>query len=168
MSSSSILIEPKQGVFETSNYCWSVIKPGLSIGVWSGEQSCGTEPLSCGIWCYLWVNSIRFELNCRTSRWCWRIAWCGKGPTTHWKRSQKFTCIKNKSGYLDGREVWGRMNTCTWVWVNSSSWWWTGRPGVLQFMGSQSRTQLSDWTEYMCMCGWVPSLFTWNYHNTVC
>ena len=23
------------------------------------------------------------------------------------------------------------------VWVNSGSWWWTGRPGVLQFMGSQ-------------------------------
>ena len=25
----------------------------------------------------------------------------------------------------------------TWVWVNSGSWWWTGRPGVLQFMGLQ-------------------------------
>ena len=26
----------------------------------------------------------------------------------------------------------------TWVWVNSGSWWWTGRPGVLRFMGSKS------------------------------
>ena len=25
----------------------------------------------------------------------------------------------------------------TWGWVSSGSWWWTGRPGVLQFMGSQ-------------------------------
>ena len=25
----------------------------------------------------------------------------------------------------------------TWVWVNSGRWWWTGRPGVLRFMGSQ-------------------------------
>ena len=25
----------------------------------------------------------------------------------------------------------------TWVWVNFGSWWWTGRPGVLRFMGSQ-------------------------------
>ena len=25
----------------------------------------------------------------------------------------------------------------TWVWVDSGNWWWTGRPGVLQFMGSQ-------------------------------
>ena len=25
----------------------------------------------------------------------------------------------------------------TWVWVNSGSWWWAGRPGMLRFMGSQ-------------------------------
>ena len=35
----------------------------------------------------------------------------------------------------------------TSVWVNTGSWWWTGRPGVLQFMGSQSQTWLSDWTK---------------------
>ena len=39
----------------------------------------------------------------------------------------------------------------TWVWVNSRSWWWTGRPGVLWFMGSQRVghdwvTEL-NWTE---------------------
>ena len=37
----------------------------------------------------------------------------------------------------------------TWVWVNSGTWWWTGRPGVLQSMGSQSQTQLSDWTDWL-------------------
>ena len=35
----------------------------------------------------------------------------------------------------------------TWVWVYSESWRWTGRPGMLQSMGSQSWTGLSDWTE---------------------
>ena len=39
------------------------------------------------------------------------------------------------------------LTWCTWVWVDSGSWWWTGRPSVLRFMGSQSRTQLSDWPE---------------------
>ena len=39
----------------------------------------------------------------------------------------------------------------TWVWVNSRSWWWTGRPGMLRFMGSQRvkpdwATEL-NWTE---------------------
>ena len=31
----------------------------------------------------------------------------------------------------------------TWVWINSGSWWWTGRPGVLQSMESQRVGQ--DW-----------------------
>ena len=37
----------------------------------------------------------------------------------------------------------------TWVRVNSRSWWWTGRPGMLRFMDgvAKSRTQLIDWTE---------------------
>ena len=52
-----------------------------------------------------------------------------------------------------GRQRWdGWMASptrWTWVWVNSRSWWWTRRPGVLRFMGSQSRTRLSDWTELM-------------------
>ena len=35
----------------------------------------------------------------------------------------------------------------TWVWMDSGSWWWTGRPGMLRFMGSQSQKWLSNWTE---------------------
>ena len=38
----------------------------------------------------------------------------------------------------------------TWVWVNSGNWRWTGRPGMLQSMGSRVRqdwaTELTDWT----------------------
>jgi len=45
----------------------------------------------------------------------------------------------------------------TWVWVNSRSWWWTGRPGVLQFMGSQRVrhnwvTEL-NWTDVLPISG---------------
>ena len=48
-------------------------------------------------------------------------------------------------GKIEGgrRRGWQRMRWLmasptqwTWVWVNSRSWWWTGRPGVLQLMGS--------------------------------
>ena len=35
----------------------------------------------------------------------------------------------------------------TWVWVDSGSWWWTGRPGVLRFMGWQRAGQLTNWTD---------------------
>ena len=42
-----------------------------------------------------------------------------------------------------------------WVWVNSGRWWWTGSPGVLQFMGSQRvgqdwATEL-NWTEIIIL-----------------
>ena len=38
----------------------------------------------------------------------------------------------------------------TWVWVDSGSWWWTGRPGMLRFMGSQRVGH--DWaTELNCL-----------------
>ena len=37
-----------------------------------------------------------------------------------------------------GWDGWMELPTqWTWVRVNSGSWWWTGRPGVLWFMGSQ-------------------------------
>ena len=51
------------------------------------------------------------------------------------------------------RRRWQRMRwldgitNSTWVWVGSGSWWWTGRPGVLQFMGPQRVTWLSSWTD---------------------
>ena len=68
---------------------------------------------------------------------------------THWKRPWCWEGL-GAGGEGDDRGWHGLMASptqWTWVWVNSGSWWWTGRPGVLRFMGSQSRTRLSDWTE---------------------
>ena len=58
-------------------------------------------------------------------------------------------------GRIEGRKKrgWQRMRWLDGItdldmsWVNSRSWWWTGRPGMLQSMVSQSLTRLSDWTE---------------------
>ena len=62
--------------------------------------------------------------------WCWEGLGAGReGDDRGW------------DGWMASPNLW------TWVWVNSRSLWWTGRPGVLQFMGSQSQTPLSDWTE---------------------
>ena len=50
-------------------------------------------------------------------------------------------------GEGDDRGWDGWMATWTWwtcVWVNSGSWWWTGRPDVLRFLGS--RRVRHDWT----------------------
>ena len=43
------------------------------------------------------------------------------------------------------------LTQCAWVWINSGSWWWTGRPGMLQFMESQrvryDRATELNWSE---------------------
>ena len=59
---------------------------------------------------------------------------------------------QEEKGCDRGWDGWMASPTrCTWVWVNSGSWWWTGRPGMLRFMGSQRvrhnwMTEL-NWTE---------------------
>ena len=46
--------------------------------------------------------------------------------------------IEAEEGDDRGWDGWMASPTqWTWVWVNSESWWWTGRPGMLRFMGSQ-------------------------------
>ena len=45
---------------------------------------------------------------------------------------------RRKRGHNRGWDGWMASPTqCTWVWVDSGSWWWTGRPGMLWFMGLQ-------------------------------
>ena len=48
-----------------------------------------------------------------------------------WGQEEKGTTEDEMAGWHH------RLDRCTWVWVNSGSWWQTGRPGVLRFMGSQ-------------------------------
>ena len=56
---------------------------------------------------------------------------------------------RRRSGPQRVRWLDGITNSMTWVWVNSGSWWWTRRPGVLWFTGSQRvrhdwATELTD------------------------
>ena len=52
--------------------------------------------------------------------WCWeRLKAGGEGEDREW------------DGWMTSPTQW------PWVWVNSRSWWWTGRPGMLRSMGSQ-------------------------------
>ena len=56
-----------------------------------------------------------------------------------------------RRGKTEGWDGWmASLTRWTWVWVNSGSWWWTGRPGVLWFMGSQRvRHDWLNWTEVL-------------------
>ena len=44
----------------------------------------------------------------------------------------------SREGSDRGWDGWmASLTQWTWVWESSGSWWWTGRPGVLQSVGSQ-------------------------------
>ena len=89
--------------------------------------------------------------------WCWSwnfntlAIWCEE--LTYWKRPWCWERFR-AGGEGDNRrwDSWmASLTRWTWVWVDSMSWWWTGRPGVLRFMGLQRVghgwvTEL-NWTE---------------------
>ena len=52
----------------------------------------------------------------------------------------------------------------TWIWVNSGSWWWTGKPGVLRFMGHKE----SDTTEWLNWAERMTIWSTWQSHFWKC
>ena len=75
-------------------------------------------------WCWSW-NSSTLATSCEELThlkrlWCWEgLGAGGEGDDRGW------------DGWVALLTRW------TLVWVNSRSWWWTGRPGMLWFMGSQ-------------------------------
>ena len=90
-----------------------------------------------------WSWNVKSVLNIHWKDWCWSwhsntlAIWCE--VLTHWKRPWCWEGLK-AGGEGDDREWDGWMASLThwmWVWVNSGNWWWTGRPGVLQSVGSQ-------------------------------
>jgi len=105
-------------------------------------------------WCWSWNSKVTSceELTHWKRLWCWEgLGAGGKGDDRGW------------DGWMASPTRW------TWVWVNSRSWWWTGRPGMLRFMGSQRvrhdwATQL-NWTEennrrlfLVKVCSWTSSI----------
>ena len=75
-------------------------------------------------WCWSWSSNTLAtwceELTHLKRSWCWeRLRVGGEGDNRGW------------DGWMASPTQW------TWVWVDSGSWWWTGRPDVLWFVGLQ-------------------------------
>ena len=77
----------------------------------------------------------------------WSESFSGSGWTCPWTLPVSCQLPWEPSLGLPWDGWMASLTRWMWVWVNSGSWWWTGRPGVLWFMESQSWTWLSDWTE---------------------
>ena len=85
----------------------------------------------------------RSALGFLWKEWCWSWNFSTLATSceelTHWKRVWCWEGLgAGGEGDDRGWDGWtASLTPWTWVWVNSRSWWWTGRPGVLRFMGSQ-------------------------------
>ena len=102
------------------------ISPGCSLKDWCWGWNSNTLATSCE------------ELTHWKRLWCWEgLGAGGEGDDKGW------------DGWMASLTWW------TWVWVNSGSWCWTGRPGVLQFMGSQRVRH--DWATDLIWCDLIYS-----------
>ena len=82
------------------------------------------------------------ELTHLKRPWCWeRLRVGGEGDNRGW------------DGWMTSLTQW------TWVQVDSRSWWWTGRPGVLWFTGSQGVWH--DWATELNWTELIAGGFTW-------
>ena len=147
-----------------SFFQWSCMD--VRVGLWRKLSAEKLMLLNCGVgedsWESLglqgdptspsWRKSV---LGVHWKDWCW--SWNSSTlatsceELTHWKRPWCWEGL-GAGGEGDNRGWDGWMASLTWwawVWVNSGSSWWTGRPGVLQFMWSQRvghdwATELTD------------------------
>ena len=131
---------------------------GFSSGqVWMWELNCEESwaPKNWCLWTVVLEKTLESPLDCKEIQpvhpkgdhswedWCWSwnsstlVTSCQE--LTHWKRPWFWEGL-GAGGEGDGQGWDGWMASptrWTWVWVDSGSWWWTGRPGMLWFMGSQ-------------------------------
>ena len=97
-------------------------------------------------WCWSWNSNTLAtwckELTHLKRPWCWeRLRAGGEGDDRGW------------DGWMVSPTWW------TWVWVNSGSWWWTGRPGMLWSMESQRFGH--DWATELNWTIFITSTIVW-------
>ena len=115
--------------------------------------------LNCGVGEDSWVRwtARRSVLGVHWKDWCWNwnsntlVTWCKE--LIHWKKPWCWERLRaGGEGDNKGWDDWIASSTrWRWVWVDSGSWWWTGRPGMLWFIGSQ-RVGHDEWLNWLGIC----------------
>ena len=136
------------GLYICTGFPWLVSEDHSSCGAWvspCGGFSCfRAQALGCSGFRSCGSRALEHRLrSCGARAWLLRGLWDLPGPGVK-SMSAPLALGILIHGASRGASV--MMTQWTWVWVNSGSWWWTGRPGVQRSMGSQRIGQLSDWT----------------------
>ena len=150
-----------KGSWALKNWCfWTVVLEKTLESPLDFKEIQPVHPKGNQSWIFIWKD------------WCWSwnsntlVTWCKE--LTHWKRPWCWERLKaGREGDNRGWDGWIASSTqWTWVWVSSRSWWWTGKPGVLQLMGSQRvrhdrATELSEWC-LNWVRSWLEAKTLWN------
>ena len=118
--------------WETKNWCfWTVVLEKTLESPLDCKEIQPVHPKEDQSWVFIGRTDVEAENSNTLATWCEELThlkrpWCwerlraeGEGDDSEW------------DGWMASPTQW------TWVWVDSRSWWWTGRSVVLQFMGSQ-------------------------------
>ena len=95
------------------------------------KESQAVNPKGNQSWILIGGTDAEAETPSTLATWCKEV--------THWKRPWCWEGLRaGGEGDDRGWDGWmASLTQWTWAWVSSRSWRWTGKPGVLQSMGSQ-------------------------------
>ena len=112
------------------------------------------------------LSKRKSVLNIHWKDWCWNsntlATWSEE--LSHWKRPWCWERLKaGGEGDDRGWDGWiASLTQFTWVWVNSRSWWGTGKPGILQSLGLKRVGH--DWMPEMILTEEFPMVVVRNDH----
>ena len=123
------------------NWCiWTVVLEKTLERPLDCKEIQPVHPKGDQSWVFIGRTDVEAETSCEQLTH-WKRLWCWEGLGAGGEGDDR------------GRDGWmASLTRWTWIWVNSGSWWWIGRPGVLRFMGLQRvgrdwATEL-NWTEW--------------------
>ena len=142
----------KEGWMQKNWSFWTVMLEKILESSLDCKEIKPVNPKGNQLWIFI-GRSHAESWSCNTSAtWCeglthWKRPWCWEGLGAGGEEDDK------------GLDAWmTSLTRSTCVWVNSGSWWWTGRSGMQRFMGSQRVGY--DWaTELNWMISDVEYLF---------
>ena len=130
------------------NWCfWTVVLEKTFESPLDCKEIQPVHPKGDQSWVLVGRTDVEAETLNTLATWCEEL--------THLKRPWCWERLK-AGGEGDNRGWDGGMTSLTqwtWVWVDSGSWWWTRRPGVLRFMGCKVG---HDWATEQ---NWIKTIF---------
>ena len=123
-----------KGSWVPKNWCfWTVVLEKTLESLLDCKEMQPVHPKGNQSWTFIGRTDAEGETPNTLATWCEEL--------THLKRPLRWERLRvGGEGDDRGWDGWTASPTqWTWVWVNSKSWWWMGRPGMLQSTGSQTK-----------------------------